>query len=69
MITLYIAGPNFGLPDPSPLVTKAEVLLKMSGVTYRTEVASFRKAPKGKIPYFEDVGRLFGDSTFLRFPI
>jgi glutathione S-transferase len=67
MLTLYVAGPHFGLPDPSPFVTKAEVLLKMSGVPYRKEVASFRKAPKGKIPYFEDDGSLFGDSTFLRF--
>src|SRR5262249_51188560 len=67
MITLYVAGPNFGLPDPSPFVSKAEVLLKMSGLPYRTEPANFSKAPKHKIPYFEDGGKLFGDSTFLRF--
>lgn len=67
MITLYVAGPNFGLPDPSPFVTKAEVLLKMSGLPYRTAPADFRKAPKGKIPYFEQDGRVFGDSTLLRF--
>lgn len=66
MITLYVAGPNFGLPDPSPFVSKAEVLLKMSGLPYRTEPANFSKAPKHKIPYFEDGGKLFGDSTFLR---
>ena len=29
MITLYTFGPQFGLPDPSPFVTKAEILLKM----------------------------------------
>ena len=29
MITLYAFGPQFGLPDPSPFVTKADVLLKM----------------------------------------
>ena len=28
MITLYTFGPHFGLPDPSPFVTKAEMLLK-----------------------------------------
>ena len=68
MITLYVAGPNFGLPESSSsFVTKAEVLLKMSGVPYRREVASFSKAPKGKIPYVEDC-RLLGDfATFLRF--
>ena len=67
MITLYTAGPKFGLPDPSPFVSKAEVLLKMSGVPYRTAPASFGKAPKGKIPYIEDGGKLLGDSTFIRF--
>src|SRR5919197_2337340 len=30
MITLYNFGPGFGLPDPSPFVTKAETLLKMA---------------------------------------
>jgi glutathione S-transferase len=67
MITLYAAGPNFGLPDPSPFVTKADVLLKMSGVPYETNPASFTKAPKGKIPYIDDDGKIFGDSTFIRF--
>jgi glutathione S-transferase len=67
MITLYLAGPMFGLPDASPFCSKAEVLLKMSGVPYRTAPMDFRKAPKGKIPYFDDDGHRFGDSTFLRF--
>jgi glutathione S-transferase len=67
MITLYVAGPNFGLPDPSPFVSKAEVLLKMSGVPYGTAPMSFGQAPKGKIPYIEDGGKLMGDSTFIRF--
>jgi glutathione S-transferase len=67
MITLYVAGPNFGLPDASPFVSKAEILLKMSGVPHRTAKADFRKAPKGKIPYIEENGRLLGDSTFIRF--
>jgi glutathione S-transferase len=67
MITLYVAGPHFGLPDPSPFCTKAEVLLKMSGVPYETKPARIGKAPKGKVPYFDDGGRLFSDSTFLRF--
>ena len=67
VITLYVAGPTFGLPDPSPFVSKAEVLLKLSGVPYATEPANFSKAPKHKIPYFEDGGKLMGNSTFLRF--
>ncbi len=66
MITLHTFGPMFGLPDPSPFVTKADVLLKMSGLPYRTVIGDLRKAPKGKLPYFEDEGRIMGDSTLMR---
>jgi glutathione S-transferase len=66
MITLYGSGPMFGLPDPSPFVVKAETLLKMSGVPYEKALMSFRKAPKGKIPYIEDKGHILGDSHFIR---
>jgi glutathione S-transferase len=66
MITLYTFGPAFGLPDPSPFVTKADVLLKMAGVPYRTETGSFGKAPKGKLPYLDDDGVRVADSTFIR---
>lgn len=41
---------------PSPFVTKAEVLLKMAGLSYRTDITGLRKAPKGKLPYIEDDG-------------
>ena len=66
MITLYAFGPAFGLPDPSPFVTKAEVLLKMAGLSYRTDTTGFRKAPKGKLPYIDDDGHRVADSTFIR---
>jgi glutathione S-transferase len=66
MITLYTFGPAFGLPDPSPFVTKAEVLLKMSGLSFRTDTGGFRKAPKGKLPYIDDEGTRVADSTFIR---
>lgn len=66
MITLYVFGPAFLLPDPSPFVTKTDVQLKMGGLHYRTERGGFAKAPKGKVPYIEDGGRLIGDSTFIR---
>ena len=46
MITLYTFGPAFGLPDPSPFVMKAEVLLKMADLPYRVDTTGFRKAPK-----------------------
>ena len=66
MITLYGSGPNFGLPDASPFVTKAETLLRMSKLPFRKALMSFSKAPKGKIPYIEDDGQLLGDSTLIR---
>lgn len=66
MITLFTFGTMFGLPDPSPLVTKAEVLLKLSGLAYRTDPTGFSKAPKGKLPYIDDDGEHIADSTFIR---
>ncbi|NVO13934.1 MAG: glutathione S-transferase family protein [Rhodoplanes sp.] len=69
MITLYGFGPAFGLPDPSPFVTKAETLLKMAGVPYRTALGNLRKAPKGKLPYMDDDGAVIADSTFIRWHI
>jgi glutathione S-transferase len=66
MITLYAFGAGFGLPDPSPFVMKAEVLLKMSGLPYRVDTSGFAKAPKGKLPYVDDDGEIVADSTFIR---
>lgn len=66
MITLYSFGPAFGLPDPSPFVTKAEVLLKMAGQPYAVDTGGFNKAPKGKLPYIVDDGETIADSTFIR---
>jgi glutathione S-transferase len=69
MITLYNFGPGFGLPDPSPFVTKVDILLKMANLPYRTDTSGFRKAPKGKIPYIDDDGEIIADSTFIRWHI
>ncbi len=66
MITLYAFGPAFGLPDPSPFVTKAEVLLKLSGLDYKTNTHGFNKAPKGKLPYIDDDGTIVADSMHMR---
>lgn len=66
MLTLFVSGARFGLPDASPFVVKAMVLLKMSGLPFETKPASFPKAPRGKIPYIEDAGQRLGDSTLIR---
>ncbi|MGH6811339.1 MAG: glutathione S-transferase family protein [Methylocella sp.] len=69
MITLYTFGPYFGLPDASPFVIKAMLLLKFAGLEYREDRGGFRKAPKGKLPYINDDGLIVADSTFIRFHI
>jgi glutathione S-transferase len=66
MITLYTFGPAFCLPDPSPFVTKALLLLKLAGLQFDTDTKGFNKAPKGKLPYLRDDGTIVADSTFIR---
>ncbi|HTU64953.1 MAG TPA: glutathione S-transferase family protein [Steroidobacteraceae bacterium] len=66
VITLYTFGPAFGLPDPSPFVMKAEMLLKLSGQSYQMDTRGFTKAPKGKLPYIADDGVVVADSTMIR---
>lgn len=66
MITLYTFGPYFGLPDPSPFVTKTWVQLKMSGLPFTIDTAGFAKAPKRKLPYINDNGEIVADSTFIQ---
>jgi glutathione S-transferase len=68
-ITLYCFRPAAGLPDASPFVTKAMVLLKMAGIDYVEDRSGFSKAPKGKQPYINDEGEIIADSTFIRFHI
>jgi glutathione S-transferase len=66
MLTLFTTGARFGLPDASPFVVKALVLMKMSGLAFETKPANFPKAPRGKVPYISDGGRIIGDSTLIR---
>ncbi len=67
MITLYTFGPAWGLPDPSPFVTKAAILLKMAGLPFQTDTKGFRNAPRGKLPYIRDGETVISDSTLIRF--
>jgi len=66
MITLYVFGPGFGLPEASPFVMKTEVQLRMAGLSYRKDPTGFERAPKGKLPYIDDSGTVVPDSTFIR---
>ncbi len=64
-LTLYCAGPGFGLPEISPYVTKTEVQLKMMKLPYRKQRSGPADAPKGKVPFIDD-GQVVADSTFIR---
>jgi len=66
MITLHTFGPDFGLPDPSPFVMKADMTLKLTGLPYETTTRGFGKAPKGKLPYIRDGETVVADSTLIR---
>ena len=52
MITLFGSGPNFGLPDASPFVTKAETLLRMSQAAVRESADDFLKGAQGQNPLY-----------------
>ncbi len=69
MITLYGFGPAMGLPEISPFVTKAHILLRMAGLPYDTSFKGLLKAPKGKLPYIKDGDAVIADSTLIRFHI
>lgn len=66
MITLFTFGPHFGLPDPSPFVMKAEMLLKLAKLEYQPNLKGFLRAPKGKLPFIDDHGTIVADSTLIR---
>ncbi len=61
MITLYTFGPHFGLPDGSPFVTKAMLLLKLAGLPFAEDRGGYGRAPKCKLPYIEDDGEIVAD--------
>jgi len=67
MIKLYGFGPGLGLPDLSPFVIKAMILLEMAGLPFevKTGLGGVRKAPKRKLPFIEDDGKVVADSRFI----
>jgi glutathione S-transferase len=66
MITLYQFPPIWGLPNASPFCMKLETYLRMAGLPYQiARGADIRKAPKGKMPYIEDQGKVVADSGLI----
>ena len=67
MITLYGFGPYLGLPDGSPYVMKAQILLRMAGLAYVKDTGKGPdQGPKGKLPFIEDAGETIADTSFIR---
>lgn len=66
MITLYSYRGTGTLPSVSPFCIKIEAYLRFTKRDYRTVYPSNPgKAPKGKLPYIEDSGRIVADSGFI----
>ncbi|MEP2103666.1 MAG: glutathione S-transferase family protein [Parasphingorhabdus sp.] len=58
---------GFGVPSPSPFCMKGEILLKMAGAEYQTEIMDDpRKAPKGKLPFLTDDGTEVADTALIQ---
>jgi glutathione S-transferase len=65
MIILHQGPAAWGVANISPYCVKLESYLRMVGVPYTSRAADFRKAPKGKIPFIEEDGKLLGDSQHI----
>ena len=67
MIKLYKFGPIGDICDPSPFCVKVEAYLRMTNQPYETVSGAqyLRKAPKRKLPYIEDNGKIIADSSFI----
>lgn len=63
MIKLFQFPPALDLPNASPFCLKLETYLRMAGLPYENVYTlDLRKAPKGKLPYIDDGGRVIADS-------
>lgn len=62
MLTLYQPPRAWGAPNSSPFCTKLETYLRMADIPYQIET-SFRRAPKGKVPFVRFEGELVSDSS------
>jgi len=67
MIKLHTFGPFFTLPDASPFCLKVDAYMRATGIPFELVpgVQNLRRAPKGKLPFIEDEGKIIGDSAFI----
>jgi hypothetical protein len=67
MITLYTLARPSALPDPSPFVMKAQMLLKAHEVEYQEEHQGVSARAQGQaLPFIDDNGTIVADSTLIR---
>ncbi len=65
-ITLYQFPTAFGLPNASPFCMKLETYLRMTGIAYTPRYGMYQlRAPKKKLPYIDDGGRIVADSHLI----
>jgi glutathione S-transferase len=65
-IKLYQFPAAFGLPNPSPFCMKVETYLRMAGLDYASRYGMYQlRAPKKKLPYIKDGGRIVADSHLI----
>lgn len=67
MIRLHQFAPAFGLPNASPFCMKLETWLRMAGLPFElvNDGMEVMKAPKGKLPFIEDDGRVVADTSII----
>ena len=65
-LTLYQFPAAFGLPNASPFCMKVETYLRMAGIAYTPRYGMYQlRAPKKKLPYIDDGGRIIADSHLI----
>ncbi|NIA02592.1 MAG: glutathione S-transferase family protein [Planctomycetia bacterium] len=67
MIKLYSFGRNSGVADASPFVLKVDAYMRMAGIQFENiaGLENLRKAPKGKLPFIDDNGKIIADSQVI----
>jgi len=65
-LILYQFPTAFGLPNASPFCMKVETYLRMAGIAYVSRYGMYQlRAPKRKLPYIDDGGRVVADSHLI----
>lgn len=65
MIEYYQLKRTWGIPNLCHFCCKTETYMRMAGIDYEYKPAMPIGAPKGKVPYITDDGRVVADSRFI----